>query len=144
MKTQKIIPEQHNKVQTSKHWLLLALIGFFLMSTQTSFAQVDVETTKTINLKGKVSDLDGPLFGINVLLKDSNIGVLTNEDGSFTFPKEVQIGDTIIFSYLGYKDQEILVTEATPYLDINLELDALTTVYIALNNDKPYQSKRSK
>ena len=145
MRTQTSTSENNAMLNTKKQLLLLTLLGVFLFSSQSTFAQTEPIKSapeKSVLVKGTVSDLDGPLFGINIVLKDTSIGMITDENGAFTFSKDVQVGDVLVFSYLGYKNQEIIVTEATRYLDINLEIDALTTVYIASNNDQPYSTKR--
>lgn len=60
-------------------------------------------------IKGTVTDIDGvPLQGVNVLLKGTTRGTLTDSNGVYT----IQVFDgeqVLVFSYLGFKLQEITV-----------------------------------
>ena len=74
---------------------------------------------KTIT--GKVIDQSGiPLPGTNILVKNSSNGVQTDFDGKYLI--EAQSGDTLIFSYVGFKTQEIIITGST-VINITLEDD---------------------
>ena len=60
------------------------------------------------NVSGTVTDESGmPLIGVNVLVKDTSRGVTTDFDGNFQI--NVKQGETLSFSYLGYKDQATLI-----------------------------------
>lgn len=83
--------------------------------------QVDVDQTLT----GTVTDEnDNPLPGVNVLVKGSTLGTITDLDGQYqiTVP---ETGVTLVFSFVGYDAQEIRV-------------DAQTVVDVALSPN--YQS----
>jgi hypothetical protein len=58
---------------------------------------------------GKVSDAAGDqLIGVNVLEKGSSNGTVTDVNGKFTL--NVPQGATLVFSYIGYKTQELVVS----------------------------------
>ena len=70
-----------------------------IMFTVTASAQ-----QKTI--KGTVVDATGePLIGVNVSVKGTTIGIITDINGNYTL--EVPSKSTIVFSYIGYQTQEI-------------------------------------
>ena len=48
-----------------------------------------------------------PLLGVNILVKDSQSGTITGLDGDFEI--EVATGTTLVFSYIGYLTQEIVI-----------------------------------
>lgn len=52
------------------------------------------------------SGKEQPLIGATVRWKNSNIGVVTDEDGFFSIREFVE-GDTLIVSYVGYQEQTI-------------------------------------
>lgn len=83
---------------------LFRTLGCFLlcvMFTATALAQ-----QKTI--KGTVVDAIGePLIGVNVSVKGTTIGIITDIDGNYTL--EVPSNSTIVFSYIGYQSQEVPV-----------------------------------
>lgn len=78
--------------------LLLALV------VQVSFAQ-----EKTVS--GTVSDKDGALPGVSVLLKGTTTGTDTDFDGKYSI--KVKVGDVLVFSYLGYENVEKTVGNAS-------------------------------
>ncbi len=72
-----------------------------LLCTAYGFSQ-----TKTIT--GTVSDNTGPMPGVNVLVKGTTNGVVTNFDGEFSI-ENVSDTDVLVFSYIGFVTQEITV-----------------------------------
>ena len=78
--------------------LLLALV------VQVSFAQ-----EKTVS--GTVSDKDGSLPGVSVLIKGTTKGTDTDFDGKYSI--KANVGDVLVFSYLGYETVERKVGAAS-------------------------------
>ena len=70
---------------------------------------------------GTVLTQDGPLEGATVILKGTSTTTTTDSDGKFTFPRLLTENDVLLFSYLGYKEQEIRITKATTTLRPFLE-----------------------
>ncbi|PKD19003.1 SusC/RagA family TonB-linked outer membrane protein [Salegentibacter salinarum] len=94
------------------HGILTLLLAFVVQFT---FAQEKLVT-------GTVVDEDGlPLPGVNVIEKGTNNGSQTNFDGQYSL--SVDVGDIIVFSYVGFRTQEITVGEADVY-DVTLGTDA--------------------
>lgn len=80
------------------HWCCTA---FFLLPSLCVFAQ-------QMKVSGSVKDADGiPLIGVNILIKNSAEGTITDFDGKY----ELTAGatDTLEFSYTGYAGQAIAV-----------------------------------
>ncbi|KAB6347418.1 hypothetical protein GA107_22880, partial [Bacteroides xylanisolvens] len=50
-----------------------------------------------------------PLVGVSVLVKETANGTITDMDGNFKL--NVVSGQTLVFSYIGYVTQEIVVTD---------------------------------
>lgn len=68
------------------------------------------ENIRTVKLNGTVKNEKGdPLIGVSVKIKGSNIGTVTNESGRFELPATA--GATLIFSYVGYEQQEVIAGE---------------------------------
>ena len=76
------------------------------------------------SVTGKVTaEEDGsPLPGVNVVLKGSTTGTVTDSEGSYklSLPQE---GGTLVFSFIGLKTQEILVGQQS-VLDVQMGEDA--------------------
>lgn len=95
-----------------------ALLTFLLVfMVQFVFAQ---ERTIT----GSVSDADSGslLIGVNIVVKGTSNGTMTDFNGKFTL-KNVKNGQTLVFSYLGYKPMELTVQ---PSSDFNVVLSKST------------------
>ncbi len=72
-------------------------------------------------LKGVVKDAKGePLIGVNVKVKGSASGTITDLDGNFSL--QVKEGDVIEVSYVGYATQTIKVTGRGP-INVTLQED---------------------
>ncbi|MEN0002517.1 MAG: SusC/RagA family TonB-linked outer membrane protein [Bacteroidota bacterium] len=85
----------------SKNRLLLAL---FLLTSPSLFSQTQVS--------GTITDENAePLIGVNILIKGSSDGTVSDINGSYTL--EARQGDILIFSYTGYDAQEVRVDETS-------------------------------
>ncbi len=114
-------------------------IAFFFLCTS-SFANSDSKEKKqeTTNITGIVLSNNLPLAYANVLVKNTVIGTLTNENGEFVL-KSVPIGNiTILTQLLGYKPQELNlnIKNNTTALKINLEEDVLGIDQIVVTADR--------
>ncbi|WP_246062613.1 SusC/RagA family TonB-linked outer membrane protein [Mesohalobacter halotolerans] len=80
------------------------LVVTFLMCLSSGLAQNTI--------RGKVVDESGlPLPSANISIKGTSTGTLTDFDGLFSI--EVNIGETLVFSYIGYVTKEISISEQT-------------------------------
>lgn len=61
-----------------------------------------------------------PLIGVSVQIKGTSIGNITDLDGKFSI--KVEKGQTLVFSYIGFKTQEIIVGNSA-MLNVVLEED---------------------
>ncbi|MGO3305337.1 MAG: TonB-dependent receptor plug domain-containing protein, partial [Sphingobacterium sp.] len=68
-------------------------------------------------VKGKVTGADGPIRGVTVSVVGSTISTSTNSEGNYTI--QAPAGATLRFSYLGYLDQEAVVSGSE--LDVTME-----------------------
>ncbi|APS38721.1 SusC/RagA family TonB-linked outer membrane protein [Salegentibacter sp. T436] len=94
------------------HGILTLLLAFVV---QLTFAQ---EMTVT----GTVVDEDGlPLPGVNVIVKGTNTGDQTDFDGQYSV--STSRGETLVFSYVGFGTEELLV-ETAEVIDVVLRVDA--------------------
>lgn len=103
-----------SKSQTflKRAWVLLFCTIFY----QQLVAQVSTVT-------GIVTDLNGePVIGANIVIKENNTGTITDINGQFSLDK-VAGNATLVFSYIGYKTQEVKVA-GKKYFAIRLEDDS--------------------
>ena len=114
-------------------------LGIAMLISVLTFGQ-----QKTIT--GVVTDSSGPLPGVNVVVKGTQLSVATNFDGKYKI--QAKVGDKLVYSFLGMNDeirvvgtsnviyvkmkdnqqqlQEIIVTGA---LGIKRKKDAITSSY---------------
>jgi iron complex outermembrane receptor protein len=72
-------------------------------------------------VSGTVSDAMGPIPGVNIIIKGTTTGVATDFDGNYEI--DVNNGDVLVFSFIGYVTQEISYTGQST-IDVLLEEDA--------------------
>lgn len=90
------------------------LVGIFCLITMQGFAQ---ET----QIKGNVTDSDGtPIPGVSVSVKGTSVGTVTDFDGNYEVTSSPS--SNLVFSYLGYETQEVIVGEQTT-INITLKDD---------------------
>ncbi|MEM6718684.1 MAG: TonB-dependent receptor [Bacteroidota bacterium] len=90
--------------------------NFFLIMLLSSFSVLYAQ-----DITGVVSDATGAIPGVNVSVKGTNNGTATDFNGNYTI-KNVQSTDILVFSYVGYKTQEVPVNGRTK-IDVTLEED---------------------
>ena len=96
----------------------MSKITFFIVSiliiSINSFAQL-------ATVKGVVKDeFNETLPGVNVLIKGTSAGSTTNIDGEYSISSELNDSSVLVFSYVGYKVQEVLIAGRS-ILNIQLE-----------------------
>ncbi|MCU0392465.1 MAG: carboxypeptidase-like regulatory domain-containing protein [Thermoflexibacter sp.] len=84
-----------------------------------------------------------PLPGVNVVLKGSMIGIITDTEGKFRFPQPLKNGDILIFSFVGFVSQEIIISKKNSEI-INITLKADYCEFMGeVTTNEVYTSKRS-
>jgi hypothetical protein len=95
-------------------------------------------------VKGTVKDeTKQPLPGVNVYLKGTAVGTITDAEGNFTFPQELQAGDVLIFSFIGYETREYVVGK-DPAAAVEMALVNLCVQWMGeVAVDRPYSAEPS-
>lgn len=97
------------------------LFVVFLLGSTLAFAQNKVT--------GTVTDKTGePLIGVNVLEKGTTNGCITDIDGKYSL--NVERGETLIFSFIGYNKQEVKVTQSVVDVTMSEDTELLDEVVI--------------
>lgn len=96
---------------------LKLLKSFLLFGTFLCFGLASAQ-----EVSGTVSDSSGPLPGASVVVKGTTTGAQTDFDGNFTI-SDVDASAILVFSYIGYKTQEVAVGNQTT-INIMMEEDA--------------------
>ncbi len=95
--------------------LLLILL---LLIPVCSFAQ-------TFSVSGTVTEAETemPMPGVNVLVKNTNKGVVTDFDGNYTI-QDLNEGAILVFTYVGFEPQEIPVSNNQTTINVVLQPDS--------------------
>ncbi len=100
-------------MRTKFSGILTLLLAFVV---QLTFAQ-----EKTIS--GMVTDNTGlPLPGVNIIVKNTSNGTQSDFDGNYTI--QVNVGQTLVFSYVGFTTTEQAVTASSSAMNVQMEEDA--------------------
>jgi hypothetical protein len=78
---------------------------------------------------------DTELPGVNIVLKGTDIGTATDAGGFFEFPKKLNVGDVLIFSFIGLSSEEYRIkkTDGDGYaIDIGMKLELDITGEVAV------------
>ncbi|MBD0778184.1 SusC/RagA family TonB-linked outer membrane protein [Maribacter sp. ANRC-HE7] len=99
-------------MKTNLSGILTLLLAFIV---HISFAQEKM-------ISGTVTDQSGiPLPGVNILIQNTTQGTQTDFDGNYTL--QADVGQTVLFSYLGFKNTSIVVGTSST-INIQMEEDA--------------------
>jgi len=82
-------------------------------------------------ITGNVSDQSGPLPGASVIIKGTTQGATTDFDGNYTI--DATTGQILVFSYIGYKSEEIVVgSQKTINITLKEDAEALDEVVVSV------------
>ncbi|WBL23771.1 SusC/RagA family TonB-linked outer membrane protein [Zunongwangia sp. HRR-M8] len=100
-------------------------LAFFIFIGFSANAQDGQLITGTVT-----SESDGlPLPGVNVIIKGTNNGAVTDIDGNYAI--EANANDVIVYSFIGYKQQEVSVgTQTEINVSLSDDLNALDDVVV--------------
>lgn len=88
-----------------------------------------VSNAQRTQVSGNVSDVNGvPLTGVNVLLEGTTNGTQTDFDGNFTI--DAELGQTLIFTYIGFKTETVKVSSSRIDLQMAEDTQQLQEVIV--------------
>lgn len=96
-----------------------------IFDTDDKKAKPSTSKTEGHIVSGVVTYEDNEVLpGVNIVLKGTEIGTVTDIDGKFQFPVELSEGDVLIFSFIGFKTEEFTIRKNSPgALEINMLMD---------------------
>ncbi|MBN2524612.1 MAG: TonB-dependent receptor [Bacteroidales bacterium] len=116
---------------TILHWkripilrMIVLIFGISLMFQSKLLATSDVLQEEEKVITGIVTDAstDEPLPGVSILIKGTSSGSITDSEGRYTV--DAKSSDVLVFSYVGFLDEEIPVGSQTE-INIGLTLDII-------------------
>lgn len=113
-------------IALSTSMMLILLIPLNAKSNSEIKTNEHITQTKAIDqtvlVKGVVTDLSGPVIGASVIIKGTNVGIITDIDGRFVLDN-VKVGSEIVITFIGYKKKVIQIKNGQP-LSITLVEDS--------------------
>lgn len=101
---------------------MFSFLVLFIAAAQMLFAQ-------TGTITGTVSDANGIVLpGVNIQVKGTTEGTASDFDGNYSI--QAAQGDVLIFSFIGYANQEITVAGATMNVTLQEDADELDEVVV--------------
>lgn len=85
-----------------------------------SFIQIGFAQEKENMIYGRVTDGASPLKNVAVRVSDTSTDTSTDENGYYQI--KASPSDVLVFSYMGLKDEEIIVEDVTSRLNIEMKL----------------------
>lgn len=84
--------------------------------------------SQTIEVTGMVRDAEKiPLAGVNISVKNvAGLGVITNIDGEYKI--KIAPYSTLIFSYIGFETQEVLIKDNMSKIDVTLRESSASVI----------------
>ena len=68
-------------------------------------------SAQNVDVSGNVQDDTGfPIPGVNVIVKNTSKGAVSDFDGNFTIA-DIEIGTTLTFSFIGYITKEVIISD---------------------------------
>jgi TonB-dependent starch-binding outer membrane protein SusC len=84
-----------------------------------------------IQISGRVTTGEGePMAGVNVIVKGTTNGTSTDSDGRYAINAET--GEVLIFSFIGYAPQEIMIS-SRPVIDVTMQEDVTSLRDVVVN-----------
>jgi Ca-activated chloride channel homolog len=121
--------------------LKLISLAIAMLISYLSFGQdsnVNEQVLKTIT--GIVSDVSGPLPGVNIFVKGTQRGVSTGFDGKYAI--KAQKGEILVYSFLGFNDVNRIVTEGN-VINVLMKDNAKTLECVVVTSYGTRKSKKS-
>lgn len=93
-------------------------------------------------IKGTVRDTDThePIPGVNIVVKGTVVGTITNLKGEFSFQYKGEWPIVISASFIGYKTEEVTVTSTDQSIDINLSPTAVLAAEVVVTASRVEES----
>lgn len=92
-------------------------------------------------VSGTVSDLLGPLAGVNVIVKGTSIGTTTDFNGSYSI-KVPNRNSELVFSYVGMEDK--IVSASSNFINVVLDQGVELKEVVVMGYGSKRKSRRSK
>ncbi|PHN05677.1 carboxypeptidase-like regulatory domain-containing protein [Flavilitoribacter nigricans] len=106
------------------------------------FGSVGLFGQTTISGEIKDGTTNEPLIGASILVKGTSEGTITDYDGRFELRTEQTFPITIIISYIGYTEKELVVNDDSQ-IEASLEESAITTEVVEVKGQRISEKQKA-
>ena len=127
-----VLPINSNYMKRSSKAVISLLFACLLLGTPTKSLALEPTSAVANDTKERNWTIQGqilensvqplPIAGVNVLIKGTTIGTISDTNGYFSI--KAQKGDVIVFTYLGFRPYEFVVSRAISNLSVSLSEDS--------------------
>lgn len=125
MNTQSI--EEALRAVLGENYSFKQIEDYIAIAKKTETAPLAPEDDRNWTIQGQVlenSEPPYPLSGVNIVIKGTQLGVISDPNGYFSI--KAKKGDIITFNFLGFKEYEYVVSRAISNLSVSLSEDIET------------------
>lgn len=125
MNTQSI--EEALRAVLGENYSFKQIEDYIAIAKKTETAPLAPEDDRNWTIQGQVlenSEPPYPLSGVNIVIKGTQLGVISDPNGYFSI--KAKKGDIITFNFLGFKEYEYVVSRAISNLSVSLSEDIAT------------------
>jgi TonB-linked SusC/RagA family outer membrane protein len=110
--------------------LLFALLLFPALARAHAAPLGGIASFQQQAISGIVSDAQGPIPGVTISVKGTSVAVVSDDNGKYSI--SAQPSDVLVFSFIGYKSQEV-VAGTRSVINIKLTEDVTTLQEVTVN-----------
>ncbi|MBX2961677.1 MAG: SusC/RagA family TonB-linked outer membrane protein [Cyclobacteriaceae bacterium] len=114
---------------------------FLLLCFSLAFVASVYAQERTVNGRVTSAEDGSPLPGVNVLLKGSSVGTVTDANGSYSLPVP-QSGGVLTFSFIGLRSEDVPIGDRST-VDVSLALDVTQLGEVVVTAQGIQQEKRA-
>ncbi len=98
-----------------------------------------------ITLRGEVSEEGSsePLIGASITVKGSTEGTVTDYDGTFVFKVKAALPLTLLISYIGYNEKEVIVASTGQPIKVKLSPNVITTDVVEIKGQRISEKQKA-
>lgn len=111
--------------------------AFFVVLFVGAFSTIAQTVKKDIS--GRIAKEEGPLKNVNVRVKNTSTGVLTNAKGKYEI--KAFIGDTLIFSYVGFHTVQVPIDNENTIYDLDMYTEVQKLDEVVVKEKKAFTQK---
>jgi TonB-linked SusC/RagA family outer membrane protein len=104
--------------------VLLLFCGLTVNAYPLSTDNLNDLQQQRIVVSGKVTDpaTGDPMIGVNIMVKGTTIGTISDASGKFALPAAIDPNSTLVFTFIGYSPKEVPV-QGKSFIDVTMASD---------------------